>query len=171
MKDRESKLTGTAEVLQGLFENSNSPLRGPFLRWKLWKKWPEFVGASIAQVSEPVGFREGKLIIWVKNSSWMQQMIFIKDQLRDTLNTKLGGQEIVEIQLTMTRNLVPVDQQEKQELQKIIGRISSELTPKSYSKITPNTVSKVTTKPSVKAMSKPSSKISTSPSPKGSFKK
>lgn len=127
---RESQLTGMAEVLQGLFENGNSPLRGPFLRWKLWKKWPEFVGASIAEVSEPVGFRNGQLIVWVKNSSWMQQMIFIKEQLKDTLNSKLGGQDIVGIQLTLTRNLVPLDSEGKAELQKIIGRVSSELKPK-----------------------------------------
>jgi hypothetical protein len=129
-EERDSKLTNTADVLQGLFENSNSPLRAPFLRWKLWKKWPEFVGASIAAVSEPVGFREGKLIVWVKNSSWMQQMIFIKEQLKDTLNQKLGAQEILDIQLTMTRNLVPVDPAEREDLQKIIGKISTELNPK-----------------------------------------
>lgn len=129
MKERESKLTGTVEVLQGLFENSNSPLRGPFLRWKLWKKWPEFVGASISAVSEPVGFREGKLVVWVKNSSWMQQMVFLKEQLKDTLNTKLGSPEIKEIQLTLTRNLVPVDAQERKDLEDIIGRVSHELRP------------------------------------------
>lgn len=118
-----------AEVLQGLFENGNSPLRGPFLRWKLWKKWPEFVGSSIAAVSEPVGFRNGQLIIWVKNSSWMQQMVFIKEQLRETLNTKLGTQEIQGIQLTLTRNMVPTDSEGRAGLSKIIGRVSTDLKP------------------------------------------
>lgn len=129
MKERNSSLTSMAEVLQGLFENGNSPLKGPFLRWKLWKKWPEFVGSSIAAVSEPVGFRNGTLVIWVKNSSWMQQMIFIKEQLKETLNTKLGTQEIQGIQLTLTRNLVPLDEGERKELSKIIGRVSTELEP------------------------------------------
>ena len=59
----ELPLKGSDAVLQALFENGNSPLSAPFLRWKMWKKWPEYVGATIAEVTEPVGLEKGTLYI------------------------------------------------------------------------------------------------------------
>lgn len=120
------QLRGTTEVLQSLFENSNSPLAGPFLRWKLWKKWSEYVGPTIAEVTEPVGLRRGTLFLWVRNSSWMQQLLFLREQIKKSINEKIGSNQIRAISFTLNRNLVPTDPGEQAELKTWIQKLAQE---------------------------------------------
>ena len=120
------KLSDSSEVLQGLFENGKSALSEQFIRWKLWRKWAEFAGASIGEVSEPVGYRRGTLYVWVKNASWMQQMIFMLEPLKDSINKKLGIKYIKGIHLTLDRKAVPSDDYQKQELREAVERLMKE---------------------------------------------
>jgi hypothetical protein len=113
---KKTKLALGSEVLQSLFENGKSPLSVAFLRWKLWKKWGEFVGQTMAAVSEPVGYQRGILYVWVKNSSWMQQMVFMREPMKETINKKLAMNYVKEIRLTMDRKSVPADATQTQEL-------------------------------------------------------
>jgi predicted nucleic acid-binding Zn ribbon protein len=110
-KNKKRKLTLGSEVLQSLFENGKSPLSEQFMRWKLWAKWEEVVGPTIAKNAEPVGFQRGVLYVWVRNSSWMQQMIFLKDQIRDTINEKFENNFVRYIKFTLDRRDVPQDDQ------------------------------------------------------------
>ncbi|MFM6928723.1 MAG: DUF721 domain-containing protein [Bdellovibrio sp.] len=111
-KPKKGKLTLGSEVLQRLFENGKSPLSEQFMRWKLWAKWEEVVGPTIAKNAEPVGFQRGVLFVWVRNSAWMQQMIFLKDQIRDTINQKFENNFVKHIKFTLDRRDVPHDDQE-----------------------------------------------------------
>jgi predicted nucleic acid-binding Zn ribbon protein len=81
------------------------------MRWKLWAKWEEVVGPTIAKNAEPVGFQRGVLYVWVRNSSWMQQMIFLKDQIRGTINEKFENNFVRHIKFTLDRREVPQDDQ------------------------------------------------------------
>ena len=63
-KGRKSELTATADVLQSLLQNSKSPLTEQFIRWKVWKAWPEVVGEEISRSTLPVGNLKGTLYIW-----------------------------------------------------------------------------------------------------------
>jgi len=110
-KPKKGKLTLGSEVLQRLFENGKSPLSEQFMRWKLWAKWEEVVGPTIAKNAEPVGFQRGVLFVWVRNSAWMQQMIFLKDQIRDTINQKFENNFVKHIKFTLDRRDVPQDDQ------------------------------------------------------------
>ncbi|MBO9665261.1 MAG: DUF721 domain-containing protein [Bdellovibrio sp.] len=110
-KNAKRKLTLGSEVLQSLFENGKSPLSEQFMRWKLWAKWEEVVGPTIAKNAEPVGFQRGVLYVWVRNSAWMQQMIFLKDQIRDTINSKFENNFVKYIKFTLDRREVPQDDQ------------------------------------------------------------
>lgn len=109
MKEKRTgkKLSLGSDVLQSIFENGKSPLSEQFIRWKLWKKWPDFVGSSISAVSEPVSYRRGTLYIWVKNSSWMQQMVFMLEPMKDKINSMVGFSYVKSIHLTMDRHSVP----------------------------------------------------------------
>ena len=120
---QDPKLKNSVEVLQALFENGKSPLAAPFMRWKIWKRWPELVGPSIANVSEPVSLRNGILYVWVKNASWMQQLVFMRDQMRQTLNQKLGQNMVQAVQLTLDRRSVPHDSEEKKRLQETVQEL------------------------------------------------
>jgi predicted nucleic acid-binding Zn ribbon protein len=110
-KKPKGKLSIGSEVLQSLFENGKSPLSDQFLRWKLWAKWEEVVGPTISKNAEPVGFQRGVLIVWVKNSTWMQQMIFMKDHMREAINQKFNNNFVKYIRFTLDRRDVPSSSQ------------------------------------------------------------
>lgn len=125
--DSKFPLKGSDAVLQGLFENGNSPLSAPFLRWKMWKRWSDFVGPTMAEVTEPVGLQRGTLYIWVKNSTWMQQVSFLKEQMRISLNEKLGKKNVIrKIQFTLNRNLVPEDAAAQTQMREWIQKLGAD---------------------------------------------
>lgn len=92
------------------------------MRWKLWAKWEEVVGPTIAKNAEPVGFQRGTLYIWVRNSTWMQQMIFMKDPIRDTINQKFENNFVRFIKFTLDRHDVP--QSDDSEFKSMIQKIA-----------------------------------------------
>ena len=124
-KKRESDLTVGSDVLQGLFENGKSPLSEQFIRWKLWGSWAQYVGATIAKNCEPVGYYRGTLYVWVKSSSWMQQLIFGLEQMKSQINSKLGFQYVITIHLTMDKKSVPRDAQASEQLKQNINYIQN----------------------------------------------
>ncbi len=125
-KNAKAKLSNSSEVLQGLFENGKSSLSEQFIRWKLWRKWGEFTGPSIGEISEPVGYRRGILYVWVKNASWMQQLIFMLEPLKTSINKKLGINYVKGIHLTLDRKAVPSDEHQKQELRQAVESLMKE---------------------------------------------
>lgn len=119
---KRSKMKAGSEVLQSLFENGKSPLSEQFLRWKLWAKWPEVVGPTIAQNAEPVAYKNGILFLWVRNSAWMQQMVFLRDQIQTTINQKMEQNFVKSIRFTLDRKDVP--SQDNQEFKNFIKSLS-----------------------------------------------
>ena len=125
-RDPKTKFSLGSEVLQKLFESGNSPLSEQFLRWKLWARWGEFVGPTVAQNTEPVGFHRGVLYLWVRSSSWMQQLTFMKDPIQETLNKKLGRPMIKNIRFTLDRREVPSDSSSQKDFSNVIQKIAPE---------------------------------------------
>ena len=125
-QDPKSKFSLSSEVLQKLFEGGNSPLSEQFMRWKLWARWKDFVGSTVAQNTEPVGFYRGTLYLWVRNSSWMQQLTFMKDHIQKSINQKLGKQFVKNIRFTLDRREVPGQNENQQEFKNVIAKIAPE---------------------------------------------
>ena len=121
-KKPKPKFSVGSEVLQSLFENGKSPLSEQFMRWKLWAQWADVVGPTVAQNAEPVGYLRGTLYLWVRNSSWMQQMVFMKDPIQNTINKKLGRRFVRNIRFTLDRRDVP--QQDDAEFKSLIQKIA-----------------------------------------------
>jgi predicted nucleic acid-binding Zn ribbon protein len=121
-QDPKTKFSLGSEVLQKLFEGGGSPLSEQFLRWKLWARWSDFVGPTVAQNTEPVGFSRGTLYLWVRSSSWMQQLTFMKDHIQTTINQKMGREFVKAIRFTLDRREVPSTNQQdfKNVIQKIV---------------------------------------------------
>lgn len=118
---RKPKFSVGSEVLQSLFENGKSPLSEQFLRWKIWAQWEDYVGPTVAKNAEPVGYQRGVLFLWVRNSAWMQQMIFMKDPIQAAINKKLGRNFIKGIRFTLDRREVP--QQSDADFKDLIQKI------------------------------------------------
>lgn len=104
-RKRQSKLLSASEVLQRLFENSKSPISDPFLVWKLGLRWEQVLEGEFSKVSRPVGFSRGCLVIWVKDSVWMQEMIFFREEIIRKVNEHLGKKWAKTITLTLHRKI------------------------------------------------------------------
>jgi predicted nucleic acid-binding Zn ribbon protein len=122
-KPKRQKMSSGGEVLQALFENGKSALSVQFIRWKLWKKWSEYVGPTMAAGSEPVGYYNGILYVCAKSSAWMQQLVFMREPMRDVINKKLQQEYVKEIRLTMDRKSVPGNALETEELKESISSL------------------------------------------------
>lgn len=120
-QDPKSKFSLGSEVLQRLFESGKSPMSEQFMRWKLWARWKEFVGGTVGEQTEPVGFSRGVLYLWVRNSTWMQQLTFMKEHIRVSINQKLGQEFVKNIRFTLDRRDVPAENQDgiRNDIQKI----------------------------------------------------
>jgi predicted nucleic acid-binding Zn ribbon protein len=105
--NRNAHLTGAADVLQGLLQNSKSQLADGFMRWRLEQQWAEVVGDSIAQQTLPVAFERGTLFIWVRHSTWMQQLWYFQDLIKDKVNAYFqrqpGAEWCRQVKFTLSR--------------------------------------------------------------------
>lgn len=106
--DFKSKFKSSAEVLKSLFEEKEGgPVSEQFQRWKLWLNWKDIVGPSTAEYTEPVAYHNGVLWLWVKNSTWMQQMTFMSETIKNTVNQKYKKGFVREIRYTLDRKNIP----------------------------------------------------------------
>src|SRR5215470_8394471 len=65
--------------------------------YRIWTFWNDEVGDGIAQRAQPSRFRNGILFVTVATHSWMQELQFMKQALRDRLNARLGAELVRDI--------------------------------------------------------------------------
>jgi len=65
--------------------------------YRIWTFWNDEVGELIARRAQPARFRGGVLFVTVATHSWMQELRFMKDDLRDRLNARLGADLVHDI--------------------------------------------------------------------------
>jgi hypothetical protein len=121
--DFKSKFKVSSQVLQSLFEDGKSPLSEHFLRWKLWSRWKELMGDGIAENSEPVGYHQKKLYIFVKNSSVMHHMYFLKKNMIQKIAKDFHPKFVKEIIFTLDKKSVPRESVDSESLKDNIDRI------------------------------------------------
>lgn len=61
-------------------------------------EWPHAVGATIGRHTRPVAVRRGVLFVQVQNPVWATQLSFMKTDLIQRINDRLGQRIIVDIQ-------------------------------------------------------------------------
>jgi predicted nucleic acid-binding Zn ribbon protein len=66
------------------------PFRERLREHAVWNVWLDVVGPLLASRAEPMRIEDGKLFVRVANSTWMQELQFLKDDLRNRLNQRLG---------------------------------------------------------------------------------
>lgn len=113
-----------SEVLQSLFENGKSPMSDQFIRWKLWARWEEIVGQTMGENTEPVWYDRGTLYLWVKSSTWMQQLIFFQGHIRVKVNKYLHRDFVKVIKFTLDRRSVPGSNQGDQHLRDYVSKLA-----------------------------------------------
>ena len=70
----------------------------------LLKFWPKAVGPQIASQTQPDCLRGGTLFVRTTSSVWVQQLHFIKEEIRQKLN-ELSGKEAIEIRFSVGHKL------------------------------------------------------------------
>lgn len=65
------------------------------------KFWPKAVGQQIAVQTQPDSLRSGTLFVKATSSVWVQQLHFMKDDIRQKLNDLAGREAIKEIRFTV----------------------------------------------------------------------
>jgi predicted nucleic acid-binding Zn ribbon protein len=86
-----------AEVLSELVERLE--FRERLREHAVWNVWAEVVGDLLASKAEPARIEDGKLFVRVASSAWMQELAFLKDEIRGRLNHRLGAAVVRDIYL------------------------------------------------------------------------
>jgi predicted nucleic acid-binding Zn ribbon protein len=122
-KDQRSKgFSGAAELIHKLLKRDSSPLSQQFLRWKLWNNWEEVVGPSIGKNTAPCGYYKGVLYVWVKSSTWLQEMSFMEHAMKEKVNKFLGEKWCYKIRFTLDRKSVPSSAENAQEMRDFLSK-------------------------------------------------
>lgn len=69
----------------------------------IWESWDQAVGSAIAGRARPLRLVGGVLTVVVASGPWMQQLSFMKAELRDRINSMLGSERVKEIVLKSGR--------------------------------------------------------------------
>ncbi len=88
MQRRPQQTTRISETLGSVLRrfDSEQNLRA----YQIWGFWDEEVGDAIARHTQPEQFRNGILTVLVDSHSWLQELQFLKEDLRNRLNARLG---------------------------------------------------------------------------------
>lgn len=117
---RRRRPLAAADVLQKLFSNGKS-LSSQFKRWKLWRRWREVVGDTIADHSLPVGYNaKGTLFIWVENSVWLNQFHYMKPHIMENVNKEMGDNWAKRIHFTTDRKSIPSENESSESMRNFI---------------------------------------------------
>ena len=78
--------------------------RGPLAElqhFELWTAWDDVVGAAIARHAQPTRMRRGVLVVAVDGPEWMHELHYLKQDLRDRLNDRLGRRVVRDVYLVL----------------------------------------------------------------------
>lgn len=105
MRRRAKRWSAVNDLLGGALKRVAPPRE--LAGYAVWAFWSEEVGAMIARNAQPSRFRNGVLVVTVANHSWIQDLQFMKEGIRDKLNARLGGPVIRDIQLECGKVIAP----------------------------------------------------------------
>jgi hypothetical protein len=86
-----------SELLSTLF--AGTPAANRLKEGAIWEVWSSAVGAQIASRARPCAIRNGVLTVVVSSAPWMQQLNFMKVQIREKLNDAVGEELVKDIYL------------------------------------------------------------------------
>ena len=70
----------------------------------LWAHWDAVVGPTIAAHARPHRLQRGVLTVSVDAPEWMQELQFLKQDLRDRLNARIGRPAVRDLYLLLAIN-------------------------------------------------------------------
>jgi len=71
--------------------------KGRLQPYRIWGFWAEEVGEAVARRAAPARFAHGVLTVRVASAAWMQELRYMKEDLRQRLNARLGAELVEDI--------------------------------------------------------------------------
>jgi predicted nucleic acid-binding Zn ribbon protein len=90
-----NSFTPLGQVLSSILDRYRSKSSGGISH--LAHIWQKTVGPPIADNAKPYAIKGSLLLVYVSSSVWMHQLQFLKSELLDNLNRKLGDGRIEDI--------------------------------------------------------------------------
>ena len=99
MREKRKWPVSIAEALEGA--RGTAKIRERMKDWRLWERWDELIGPSIAAHARPTRWQGKALILRVDSSAWMQELSYLKVQLLSKLKEQFPASGIDEIRLEL----------------------------------------------------------------------
>jgi hypothetical protein len=80
--------------------------------YRIWSAWDEVVGPAVARNAQPVRLQARRLVVAVKNATWMHELTLLRRDLCERLNTWMGREVVSELFLVVGR-VEPVDEAQR----------------------------------------------------------
>ena len=72
-------------------------LHEPLRIYELQRRWPELVGSTTAARSWPASLRQGVLVIHVADSTWVQELSYLKAQLLAKVQSVVSAEAVTKL--------------------------------------------------------------------------
>jgi predicted nucleic acid-binding Zn ribbon protein len=111
-KRQQTQLQSIGEVLFSILKKRG--MTSKIEENALIKLWPKAVGPQIASKTKPDCLRNGTLFVKTISSVWVQQLHFIKEEIRDKLNQQYGKSTVNEIRFLVGHS--PAQEKEEENI-------------------------------------------------------
>ena len=92
-------LTRLGDVLRAAL--ARLPAAAELADYDVWTHWDAVAGPTVARHARPGRMRRGVLVVQVDSAEWMQELQFLKRDLCDRLNERLGRRAVRDIFLVL----------------------------------------------------------------------
>ena len=71
--------------------------------YRIWAAWDEVVGPAVARNAQPIRLQARRLVVAVKNATWMHELTLLRRDLCERLNGWMGREVVTELFLVVGR--------------------------------------------------------------------
>lgn len=95
-------LTAVGAVLKDVL-SKRPAIRSLEKEHRIWEHWDKVVGTEISRQTEPRNLKFGVLYVETKHSTWITELQYRAETIRQRLNEALGHEAVKEIQFRLAR--------------------------------------------------------------------
>jgi hypothetical protein len=96
MNEIHNPLTPLKDIISNLLGDSNLPFNPDDAR--IWEVWDDVVGPAIAEITRPSWIKNRRLIVFVRDSIWLQELNFTRESIKEDLNRVLQRDAVQKIE-------------------------------------------------------------------------
>ncbi|MBN1848025.1 MAG: DUF721 domain-containing protein [Deltaproteobacteria bacterium] len=99
MDEKKGLMTPLKDIIANLFGDSSLPFNPDDAR--IWEIWDDVVGHSIAEIAQPSWIKNKRLVVYVAESIWLQELNFTGESIKEGLNRRLNRDAVKKIEFRL----------------------------------------------------------------------